>query len=279
MLWAIVGSKITVGIVVPVLIGIGVGVMSMTPPDFVVAKIAFCAASLVLALRVAWWLGIELPDGTSRAHAIIFAFIVFGAIGALWFGSLVWVDGRHALSGTQPPAADARTKTAERQPTPVLDKPPTLDDLFKSDFPNVIKATDTDRIGVQWKDGSVLHVKTQVYIDFPARVQFAGFYVPSSPKSYEACIRLADAVREIIDDLPKRSEMMGGYRGEMNKLQDLIFSGRVLLYHEDFLSIKQKAAIIDAYAAKHCDVQFRGPDYLGDHVIAWHHQHAAKEAH
>ena len=87
MLWSIFGSWITVGIVVPVLIGIGVGVMSMSPPDFMIAKASFSVAALVLAARVAWWLGMELPANITRTHVVIFAFAVFGGIGALWISS------------------------------------------------------------------------------------------------------------------------------------------------------------------------------------------------
>jgi hypothetical protein len=153
------------------------------------------------------------------------------------------------------------------------ERPPTLADLFKSDFGNTMKFTDEDRIGIQWNDGSVLNIKTQVYADFPAKTQFVGFYVPPSPKALEACLRLVDAVQETMRSMHKRLAVRAGYRDEGNTLQELTFSGRVLLYHEDFLSIPQKATIIHAYSEQHLDVQFRGPDYLGDQVIAWHRQH------
>ena len=43
----------------------------------------------------------------------------------------------------------------------------------------------------------------------------------------------------------------------MNTMKELTFTGRVFLYHEDFLSITQKAAIISAYKKKGLDVNFR----------------------
>lgn len=89
---------------------------------------------------------------------------------------------------------------------------------------------------------------------------------------------LVDAVTGTLDHAQKSMLVTGGYRGEQNTLKDLIFSSRVMLYHEDFLSITQKAEIIKVYAAKGYDVNFRGPDYLGDQVIAWHQQHDAKSA-
>jgi hypothetical protein len=47
---------------------------------------------------------------------------------------------------------------------------------------------------------------------------------------------------------------------------------------EEFLSIPQKAAILNAYGEKNLDVQFMGDEYLGSQVIAWHQKHDPKAA-
>jgi hypothetical protein len=154
--------------------------------------------------------------------------------------------------------------------------PPTLKDLFNRDFPNTMKAADD--IGIEWKTGETLEIRRQLYLDFPAKTKFVGFYVPApdplvDAKTIEACVKLADAVQQALDDIPKKVAVSGGYRGEMTSIQQLTFSGRVLIYHDAFLSITQKADIIHVYADRQFDVQFRGPDYLGDQVVAWHQQH------
>jgi hypothetical protein len=210
--------------------------------------------------------------------------LVGGAIGmsAGAISGLVWsvVQKRSGapekpIEATPRPAAKTTLKAAD-------EKPPTLADLFRSDFSNVAKLTD-DVIGIQWKDGKVLHIKRQLYLDFPANTKFVGFYIPesdplSSTKSVEACLELAkaSAVQQALDDMPKKVFVGSGSPEGMTSIQDLTFSGRVLIYHEAFLSITQKANIIHAYTARHWDVQFRGPDYLGNQVIAWHHSHDAK---
>src|ERR1035438_3344707 len=127
--------------------------------------------------------------------------------------------------------------------------PPTLLGLFKSDFASVMKLEDKDRIGVQWKSGDVLHINTQLYADFPAKAQFVGFYIPASSKTYEACLDLSDAVLSTIEAMQKHVPIRAGYRDEGNNLNDLAFSGRVLLYHETPLTIVKKAAIINQYGA------------------------------
>jgi hypothetical protein len=79
-----------------------------------------------------------------------------------------------------------------------------------------------------------------------------------------------DAVQKVFEHLSKQIAVLSGMEGQMTSIQDLTFSGRVLIYHDEFLSIPQKADIIRAYTAKQLDVQFMGTDYLGNQVAAWH---------
>lgn len=159
------------------------------------------------------------------------------------------------------------------------DKPPTLLELFGKDLPSMMKTSD-DAITIKWKTGGELHIKRQLYLDFIAKTEFVGFYIPasdpvSSADTANACMVLdeSNAVKQTLDQMPKKVFVSGGYGDQMTSINDLTFSGRVLIYHEAFLSITEKADIIRAYAAKHYDVQFRGPDYLGDQTIAWYHGH------
>lgn len=160
-------------------------------------------------------------------------------------------------------------------PSTSTEKPSTLRDLFGSDFSSVMKFTDPS-CEIQWKDGTKTPFVCQAYLDFPGKSQFVGYYIPSSPKTFDVCVKLVDGVRETIQKVPQRIAVSAGYRDQRNSIKDLTFTGRVLLYHEDFLTITQKAAIINMYEKAGFDVNFRGPDYVGDQVIAWHHQNDAK---
>lgn len=199
-------------------------------------------------------------------------YILASLTGAAMLCAYWWLTGRML---TPPHAGSAQTS---KSGVIAEEKPPTLLDLFlKTDFSNTLKIADADRLALQRKDdNSTLKIRTQIYADFGAKVQFVGFYVPSSPHTFDACMSLVPAVTSTIENAQKQLYVSSGYRGEQNTLKELVFSGRVMLYHEDFLSITQKAEIIKAYSAKGYDVNFRGPDYLGDQVIAWHHQHDAK---
>jgi len=302
-MWAIFTSWIAVGIVVPVLIGIGVGVMSMNPPDFLVARVAFSIAALILIARVAWWIGAELPRNTSRMNAAIFAFIIFGAIGALWISSLGWVNQRRSLALTKDePAKPPTVMSVPTTPNPTAqsplhelpehphkhpkpeepkaksEKPPTLSDLFKSSFPNTLRVD-----GNEWalmKEGiKITSGPTKVYLDFEAKAKFIAFYVPHSYLSYTAATGLWQQVQEAFSAIEKSVGVTSGYGANPTDLKELTFSGRVFIFHEDRFDLRQLADLVDLYKAHGMALDFRGPDYLADQVIAWYHQHGAKEAH
>ncbi len=181
--------------------------------------------------------------------------------------------------------------TNSQSTLPLDDKPPTLVDLFMKEFPNTLRSSDNeDAITIKWQDGAEIKIKRRVYMDFPAKAKFVRFYIPSATppsadmlsgaKTLVACLKLCetDAVQQAFEEISKQVAIGMGQGDQMTSIQDLTFSGRVLIYHEDFLSIPQKAEIIKAYQAKNMGVQFMGSDYLGTQVVAWHRQHDAKRA-
>ena len=199
-----------------------------------------------------------------RLVAISICIVVFAGIGAL-IGVIL----------THPQAQSQKTQEPE--------KPPTLADLFRTDFPNVMKATDDAFSLRSGTDGTVLPIKRQVYMDFEAKTQFVGFYIPFRPsdhanQAFDASITLIDAVKPTIDILDK-GVLSGGDTSGITSAQALVFSGRVFLYHEQPLSNLQKAEIVQAYHARHYDVTFRGLDYLGEQVSAWYQEHDATKSH
>ncbi|MFI5102947.1 MAG: hypothetical protein ACHP9V_06220 [Terriglobales bacterium] len=318
--WAVLGS------VALTLIGIGFAVMSMTPPDFIIARVCFSAAAIVLTIKTAIWL---VKFDAPREDRTIAAFFVLGLIGAVWVWSYTWVYFRQTKGSntstqlvTSPPTAteiaeevakklprqhDEQVQLAPEQLTikdkvqtevhrpqkekavsssptdwlSALKNPPTMSDVFTNDFPNTMKLSDEGEF--HWKDiNSVTHLKRQLYLDFPANSKFVGFYIPTTDPSdlsrtAEICLNLAhiDAVQHVLGELPKKTFIAAGL-GQTTTIQDLTFSGRVVIYHDDFLSITQQADIIRAFAEKHYAVGFFGPSDFGKTLSSWHHLHDAK---
>ena len=191
----------------------------------------------------------------------------------------VQLEPQHVGVADQVDAKVIRAHKPETGTSLQNEKPPTLPILFKTDFPGIPSFSDN---GFDLKDstGKVgAHVSWRLFTDFPSKNEFIAFYVPAVNDEVPVCLALIDTVHAIIDQLSQHFDATGGYAGETTSIRELTFSGRVFIYHEWPLSNKQKADIVEAYSAKGFDVQFRGVEYLGDKLIAWHQQHDEKPAH
>lgn len=162
-----------------------------------------------------------------------------------------------------------------------LNNPPTMSDVFFNDFPATMRLHDEGEF--HWNGiNTVTYIKRQLYLDFPGYSKFVGFYIPTTDPSdlsrtAEICMKLAqmDAVQQALTELPKKTFIAAGL-GQTTTIGDLTFSGRVVIYHDDFLSITQQADIIRAFSEKHYAVGFFGPSDFGKTLSSWHHLHDAK---
>jgi len=117
-IWTLLTSWATVAVVVPIAIGIGLGVINMSPPVYTVAQFCFTFAGLALMLRFGWWLAFE--QVTTGFQSIFFSFVVFGIIGALWLASMCWTTNRQLLEprGWLYPANDPLPADVNRRQIP-----------------------------------------------------------------------------------------------------------------------------------------------------------------
>ena len=63
-------------------------------------------------------------------------------------------------------------------------------------------------------------VVVQNYLDFPAKSQFVGFYIASSKRTYDICMKLSDSVQAAIENLRVREKVTAGDAGGINTLDD-----------------------------------------------------------
>lgn len=196
----------------------------------------------------------ELPSGDKAVYAFLeilaFCFALASVdafVARHWFGSIAYllVAVLFFVGGIKWPEIRLRaTRTvgqrdpAVKQSNPALpdDKPPTLLDVFKQDFSNTLKASDQDEyaISIKWHDGGTTNIKRQVYMDFPAKTKFIGFYIPmptppsadlSGRTTFSACLQLIeiDAVGQAFDHFAKQVAVLAGRDGQMTSIQDLTF--------------------------------------------------------
>jgi hypothetical protein len=154
-----------------------------------------------------------------------------------------------------------RVSTAPAEKPAPLKPPPTMRQFFKEDFPTLMKVTETVPFATKaWSQ----EVDAQIYVDLPGKAVFVGYFIPDSPHVVEICRGLADAPEDTIADLGKKVFIQGGYIGEASKtaMSDLVFTGRVYVYHEGYLTPKDVAVLTDVYAKKKRSLILRGFDYF-----------------
>lgn len=131
-----------IGIVVPVLIGVGLSMIGLNPPEFKIARGCFWVSAIMLGgMNTVWDIKTDLPAW----WRILAGALIWILIGVGLPEGLRWVTRRERRE--VPPKT-----TDEKPPTLATTKPetpPTLLELFKNDFPYVLKST-SDETGIRW---------------------------------------------------------------------------------------------------------------------------------
>lgn len=95
--WAVVGTA------VGVLITVGVGVLSMPTPQYIVSQCCFAFAAALLIGRIAWWLGFEQQPTTG---GWVLAFLLVGGVAVAWVATAHWVNGLKVAKQQEQTTAD-----------------------------------------------------------------------------------------------------------------------------------------------------------------------------
>lgn len=165
-----------------------------------------------------------------------------------------------------PPSDRIQAKPADEpnaiSPTP---KKPSLEKLFRSDFSNLLRAYSDRNLGIKNKNGEkTLKIGEQLYLDFPGKSKFLGYYIPLLPESYDICEFMADEYLTSIRDFESKTSVSAGHVAEYSSTsqKELVFTGRIYIYHEFSFSHQQLADLEKLYKSKGVSVVFRGPAYL-----------------
>ena len=223
----VLSSLIFVSVVVPLLIAIGIGVLSIVHPAYKIAYVCFTLAALILLLRVAWWLTFEHSVG--KLHSVILAFLIFGFIGSLWLVTIKWVQGLQTQS---------RENVAQQEKKPI--KKPSLHETFNKDFDTLLRSEQKRSIGVKDSDGAaeiMVKISEKAYLDFEGKSKFLGYYIPHSQFAYGICEYLPDIYKITMKELESKIEVIGGHVADSHQTSSryLLFSGRIYIYHENNL--------------------------------------------
>jgi hypothetical protein len=185
-------------------------------------------------------------------------------------------NGKQSDEGKTVPSSKVVPSSSQSRPHPPnvplkhLDAQPTLYSLFKHDFDSTVRISGPFTVKEKDTNKTIAEFDAQIYMDFPARSKFIGVYFPRTTpdETVKQCELFADYLQGILGmQMPEATSAFVGE--EMMSSKDLIFSGRVFIYHEDSLSLEQRASLEVLYKSKNLSVQFRGPDYLAGRILAW----------
>ena len=141
-----------------------------------------------------------------------------------------------------------------------------LRDLFLTDFSS-LDATSTNHSGFVLRNngsGSINHIDYAVVRQLAIGTRFLLFYIGPTNETEHLCVSLADQYGvAFADPLEGRSEATK-LPGDSEQItsQDLVFSNRIFIYHETYLSPEQIIKVREAFKAKGITVILRSSDYL-----------------
>lgn len=227
-----------IGIGLTLLFGIGAGAVAAWPEQhWIGVATMICSGAGLSVLGVHQF---SLLARFGRLNWILQSVLIFIAL----FGAFAGVMHLHSIP------ADSRTELRQR---------------FDTDFPNTyrhsrdITISQIDRRN-NHTDFSVT-IRRTTYTDIGARTAFIGFYIPASPYTYAVCDYLARQWKPILDE-SRREVLVQTYSPndvDRRSLNDFPVSGRVYIYHELSLSLRERVQLSDEFKATGGDIEFVDP--------------------
>lgn len=169
----------------------------------------------------------------------------------------------------KPPKVKSQPKQpiTEKQEIPPVGKESTelisLEKIFKDDFPNTMRQSFNAEINTPF---GIIKIIEQEYMDFDSKSKFLGFYIPFCSHTYDICKILANECENIMKSMEHMEQAKATFWMPTDSAQtssdDLIFSGRVYIYYEDYLSLQQLADLERLYKSKGLSVIFRSRAHM-----------------
>jgi hypothetical protein len=122
---------------------------------------------------------------------------------------------------------------------------------------------------MQFADGQSIQIDSTLYRDAASRTKFMAFYIPHSALTYNVCVGLADDFKKVMDDMSSNVVIRSkfGSSSSIVEQNELVFSGRIFIFHEAELSLQQRASLDSLYKSKGLGVQFRGNEEMMNHWL------------
>ena len=158
--------------------------------------------------------------------------------------------------------ANAQSLTDEKE-TKIAKKPITLRTLFETDFPNLDHFENVLRIKKSSANEKECEIPFRLCVDFDARSRFLAFYVGVQWETRRMCVSIAKNYKDAIQ-IANQSHVysMRPPNTAETQLREVVFTGRIFIYHEYEMTQREKAELEDFYKLNGAAVQFLGPVHL-----------------
>lgn len=199
-------------------------------------------------------------------HPLLSIFVFLCAVIVAVLTHAYWVTAIKPYAHKQ---GDAHSEPKKEETAAPEEQQPTMESLMESGFPAALMKLSGKPV-ITFPDNTSFEIRSKLYLDFHSGSKFIGLYIPSSPRTCEICLVLASKVRELGDALQNDLRIISKFPGENPQdVKNFAYTGRVYLYHDDFLTHRQIADIEDQFRANHLEVILRGPDSLTAAFIAY----------
>ncbi len=140
----------------------------------------------------------------------------------------------------------------------------TLHDLYLTDF-QTGEARLERNLTITGPEPSIVNVESTVIWEIETGTEFVLYYIPFETETPEICIYLSDYYEQVLKWAHEiRAERKAPGESEQVSSKGLVFSKRIFIYHESYLSPEQIIQVRDTYKAKGITVLLRSADYLSN---------------
>src|SRR5882762_10162646 len=240
----------------------------MRPIDVLAIAAAVVIALVTLVIEpwsVPWWIGlitasvIVIATALHMARGIwsMGAIMVVLGVGLIVAGAIIGLIGAFKMDA---PLLASETARSNLQKKPI--ELPKLLDLFKADFPALLKL-EAEKVA-SLPGTPDYKFTSKAYFDFSAKTWFGAFFLPLGNQSYPVSAALAEDHTKVLGDLRNGAFAKVKVPGDSSPTdtEELVFSGRIFIYHEDDFTLRQQADLTDLYKSKWLSLQLRGRDYV-----------------
>jgi hypothetical protein len=146
----------------------------------------------------------------------------------------------------------------------------TLHDLYLTDFQasEVRHGSILNITGPPGPESRTVRVEATVIWQLEAGTEFVMYYIPSERETPEICMFIADEHVRLLHDahlLGVEGKVPG--ESEQASSKGLVFSNRIFIYHEWYMSPEQIIQVRETYKAKGVTVLLRSADYLSNRKL------------